>query len=215
MSPDPMPDFHHALMLRRGSLDAAELAECHGALCGLICRGGAASNADYLAQLAALQLLVNPSEALSDLFADARISTIQQLADMDMGFNLWLPDDDQPLLERTASLAHWCTGLLAGLGLGGALPELSAEATEALDDLRQIAQAAYSQLPLSNAELEAELGQQQEELNPESRDPEDEEEPEAEEDDEVAFTEIVEYVRVVTLMLCEEMRGPGADDLIH
>jgi uncharacterized protein YgfB (UPF0149 family) len=32
---------------------------------------------------------------------------------------------------------------------------------------------------------------------------------------ETAFFEIVEYVRVVTLMLREELRGPGVDDPIH
>ncbi len=34
-------------------------------------------------------------------------------------------------------------------------------------------------------------------------------------EDEVAFTEIVEYVRVVTLMMHEDYRGPGANDPIH
>jgi len=206
MSPEPMPDFHHALMLSRGKLDAAELAECHGVLCGLICRNSSVSHVDYLGQLATLQLITEPDKALSELFVDAHISTSQQLADMDMGFNLWLPDDDQPLVERTDALAQWCTGLLAGLGLGGELPVLSEEATEALDDIRQIARAAYPQVGMTDAEreqiIEMETGI-------------DEEPDEEAEDDENAFMEIVEYVRVVTLMLCEEMRGPGVEDRIH
>jgi len=206
MSPEPMPDFHHALLLSRGSLDSAELAECHGVLCGLICRNSAVSHADYLAQLANLQLVTEPDKALSELFVDAHISTLQQLADMDMGFNLWLPDDDQPLDERTDALAQWCTGLMAGLGLGGELPALSEEATEALADLRQIAKAAYPQVGMTDAEREQII-----ELEAELQDEPDEEE----EDDENAFMEIVEYVRVVTLMLCEEMRGPGVEDRIH
>lgn len=206
MSPEPMPDFHHALLLSRGMLDAAELAECHGVLCGLICRNSSVSHADYLAQLATLQLITEPDKALSELFADAHISTSQQLADMDMGFNLWLPDDDQPLHERTDALAQWCTGLLAGLGLGGELPVLSQEATEALHDIRQIAKAAYPQVGMTDAEREQVL---------EMEISFDEEPDEEVEDDENALMEIVEYARVVTLMLCEEMRGPGEEDRIH
>lgn len=206
MTPEPMPDFHHALLLSRGKLDAAELAECHGVLCGLICRTSAVSLADYLAQLATLQLVTDPDKALGELFADAHNSTLQQLADMEMGFSLWLPDDDQPLYERTDALAQWCTGFLAGLGLGGELPVLSEEATEALDDIRQIARAAYPQVGMTDADRE-QIIERETEFD---KDPDEEEE-----DDENAFMEIVEYVRVVTLMLCEEMRGPGAEDRIH
>ena len=206
MSPEPMPDFHHALLLSRGMLDAAELAECHGVLCGLICRDGSVSHADYLAQLATLELVTEPDKALSELLAEAHISTCQQLADMEMGFNLWLPDDDQPLHERTDALAQWCTGLLAGLGLGGELPVLSQEATEALQDIRQIAKASYPQVGMTDADREQAF-----EMIAEF----DEEPDEEVEDDENALVEIVEYVRVVTLMLCEEMRGPGMEDRIH
>lgn len=211
MSPDPMPDFHHALLLSRGSLNAAELAECHGVLCGLICRNGAVTHDDYLAQLATLQLMQDPGQALKELFADAHISTMQQLADMDLGFNLWLPDDDQPLEERTDALGQWCTGFLAGVGLGGELPALSEEAVEALHDMRQIARASYPKIAMTDADRAEVMDFAAHDMDVddmEAGDPE-------EENDENAFMEIVEYVRVVTLMLCEEMRGPGAEDLIH
>jgi hypothetical protein len=102
-----------------------------------------------------------------------------------------LPDDEQPLGERTNSLAHWCTGFLAGLGVGGPMPDLSAEAAEALQDLQQIAMAGF----LAQADDAADGAE--DEVN------------------ETAFFEIVEYVRVVTLILREELRGPGVDDPIH
>lgn len=206
MPPDPMPDFHHALMHSRGNLDAAELAECHGVLCGLICRNANLSQEEFLVQLASLELLVDPGEVLLELFAEAHSSTLQQLADMNMGFNLWLPDDDQPLDERTDSLAQWCTGMLAGLGLGGELPALSEEAVEALNDLRQIAQAAYPRVTMADGSDDSVLEFDEDAVVGEDED---------EEADEVAFMEVVEYVRVVTLMLCEEMRGPTLEDRIH
>lgn len=211
MSPDPMPDFHHALLLSRGALNAAELAECHGVLCGLICRNGAVTHQDYLAQLAALQLVEDPGQPLKELFADAHISTMQQLADMDLGFNLWLPDDDQPLDERTDALAQWCTGFLAGIGLGGDLPALSEEALEALEDMRQIARASYPKVAMTDADRAEVMDFASAEMDLGDTDPADE----GEESDENALMEIVEYVRVVTLMMCEEMRGPGAEDRIH
>ncbi len=192
MAPDSLPDFHHALMLSRGSLDAPELAECHGVLCGMICGETGKSASDYLAHLESLQLLDEPGMALHDVLVEAFDSTLQQLEDADMRFALWLPDDEEPLPDRTDALAQWCTGFLAGLGLRGSLPDMSEEATEALDDLQQIARAAYAAV-----------------------DDDDGESSEDEEEDEKAFTEIVEYVRVVTLMMREELRGPGAEDAIH
>ena len=35
------------------------------------------------------------------------------------------------------------------------------------------------------------------------------------EEDETAFMEIVEYVRVVALMMREDFRGPAGDEAIH
>ena len=191
MSPEPLPDFRHVLLLSRGGLNAAELAECHGVLCGMICGENGNTAQDFLAHLSTLELAVDAGTALHDAMIEAFESTVQQLADAELRFNLWLPDDEQPLDERTQALAQWCTGFLAGLGVGGPLEKLSQEAAEALGDLQQIARAGFS-APSDDAE---EMSQ--------------------DEENEQAFVEIVEYVRVVTLILREELRGPGADDPIH
>ena len=74
------------------------------------------------------------------------------------------------------------------LASGGQFEVLSEEAREAIDDLQQI---ALVELTVSEGE-----GQDSEQ-------------------DEVAFTEIVEYIRVVTLMISEDNRGPGCNDPIH
>lgn len=191
MPPDSLPDFRHALLLSRGSLNAADLAECHGVLCGMICGENGNTAEEFLTHLATLELMIESGTALHDVMVEAFESTVQQLADDELRFNLWLPDDEQPLDERTHALAQWCTGFLAGLGVGGPLQTLLPEAAEALDDLQQIARAGFS----SSADEAEELAQ--------------------EEEDERAFVEIVEYVRVVILILREELRGPGIDDPIH
>ena len=191
MPPDALPDFQHVLLLSRGSLDAAELAECHGVLCGMICGEKGHTVEDFLSHLSTLQLPLDTGGALHDVMVEAFDSTLSQLADEELRFYLWLPDDDQPLDERTRSLAQWCTGFLAGLGLGAPLQALSEESSEALQDLQQIAQAGFS-IQGDDADQEG-----------------------LEEENEQAFFEIVEYVRVVTLILREELRGPGQGDQIH
>jgi uncharacterized protein YgfB (UPF0149 family) len=188
MSAPALPDFQHTIRMSQGNLDAAELAECHGILCGLLCRESAETASDFMHHLAAFQLVVDPGDAISAALTEVFESTVQQLADEDMGFSLWLPDDDEPLEERTICLAQWCLGFLAGLASGGQFETLSDEAREAMEDLQQIA----------NAELTA----------PEHCENDSE-------DDEAALVEIIEYVRVVTLMMREDFRGPGSNDAIH
>jgi len=188
MSAPALPDFELTTQLGQGDLDTAGLAECHGVLCGLVCRKSGGTASDFLHQLAQLQLLVNPDVDLCSALTEAFESTTQQLADEDMGFELWLPDDDELLEDRTIALAQWCSGFLAGLASGGQFDVLSEEAEEAIDDLQQIARAEFT----------APEGEVQDS-----------------EEDEIAFTEIVEYVRVVTLMMSEDFRGPGANDPIH
>lgn len=188
MSVSPLPDFERALQLSQGNLDEAELAESHGLLCGLICCQAAETVGDYLQHLAAMQLLVQPGETLAAVMTDLWEKTGKQFEDEDLGFELWLPDDDEPLEERTASLAQWCSGFLAGLGSSGQLQNLSDDAREAIEDLQQIARA---------------------ELSPDSEDGQ------ASEEEEQAYTEIVEYVRVVALTMREEFRGPASDEQIH
>ena len=188
MSAPALPDFQGTIRLSQGSLDSAALSECHGVLCGVICResGGTANNAMH--HLAALNLLVDPSAELSAVFSDLFEIIARQLEDEEMGFVLWQPDDDELLEERTICLAHWCEGFLAGLASRGEFEALSDEAAEAIDDLQQIA----------GAELTGLEGEEQDS-----------------EDDETALTEIIEYVRVVALMMREEFRGPRSDEVIH
>jgi uncharacterized protein YgfB (UPF0149 family) len=185
MPPVPLPDFEHALGLAGGSMDAAELSECHGAACGLLCRQAGADGEDFLRLLALLQLVAGPGVELRGTMLDLHRATGSQLDDEQMRLALWLPGDEEPLEERTRALAQWCTGFLAGLGSGGkGLGELSAEALEALEDMREIARA----------ELGGGVSAEEEEQ---------------------AFAQIVEYVRVVAMLLREEMRGPEPDDRIH
>lgn len=184
-----LPDFEYSLRLGQGSLDAAELAECHGVLCGLLTVSRQAGAEDFFRELRELRLLDQPREAIRATLEDLFQATEAQLEDEEMGFRLWLPNDREPLEERTEALARWCTGLLAGLASQGDLDSLSGEAGEAVRDLEQIARAGLS------------VGGEADN--------------EAMEEEERAFAEVSEYVRVVAMMLREDFRGPGQDEAVH
>jgi len=188
MSASELPDFESTVRASRGTLDAAELAECHGLLSGLLCREPNSTASDFKFQLAAMKLAQESSTELDSALTEVHACTLQQLNDEEFGFSLWLPDDEEPLEERIIALGRWCSGFMAGLVCGGQLETLSAEAKEAIEDLQQIAQAEMTSQGQEGVDIE---------------------------EDENAFTEIVEYVRVVALMMREDFRGPGQNEAIH
>lgn len=188
MTAPSLPEFDRAIQLSQGNLDAAELSECHGLLCGLLCRNASATADEFLHQLQAAKLVMEPGSGFREALIELHDSTARQLDDEELGFSLWLPEDSETLEDRTLALAQWCSGFLLGLACAGEINTLSEEAREAVDDLQQI----------SRAELSAE-----------------DEDEEGTEEDEQAFVEIVEYVRIVALMLREDLRGPLQDEHIH
>ena len=103
-----------------------------------------------------------------------------------MGLYLWLPGDDETLEDRTMALAQWCSGYLAGLGSSGD-DSLAALSDDGNDALKDLQQISAADVTDTDES----------------------------EEDENAFTEIVEYVRVVVLMIREDLRGPDGQDFIH
>jgi len=186
MSNTHLPDFEHTLAIAQGNLEAHELSECHGVICGLLCRLPNASLDACLGLLEMLELVKQPDSGLKTSIEELLNSSQAQLADEDLGFSLWLPDDEEILEERTMALSNWCSGFLAGLGSSGddTLKTMSEDTNEALKDLQKISTADVSDTTGS-------------------------------EEDENAFMEIVEYIRVVILLIREDLRGPDGQDLIH
>jgi uncharacterized protein len=166
---------------------AADAADCHGLLTGLVCAAGFADPKVWM-----LQVFddYNPrdvpqAEAAKQLQAVYE-DTLARLNSPDLDFELLLPDDEDPLRERTESLGSWCGGFLSGLGLGG-LPDpsqLPEEVAELLDDLGQIARVDF--------ELD-----------------------DADEQEQAAFAEVVEYVRVGVLLINEELQPVKAPPLLQ
>ena len=119
MTVPSLPDFERTVRLSQGNLDAAELAESHGLLCGLLCREASGTASDFLGHLGSMQLLVNPVSALESVMEEVFECTRRQLEDEEFGFTLWPRDENESLETRTSCLAQWCSGILAGLGRRG------------------------------------------------------------------------------------------------
>lgn len=186
MNTAKLPDFEHTLAMTQGNLEAPELAECHGIVCGLLCRLPDARLDAFIGLLDMLELVKTPGAGLKMALEELLNASKAQLSDEELGFSLWLPNDEEMLEERTMALSQWCNGFLAGIGSSGddTLEALSDEANDALKDLQQISTAAVTDTDES-------------------------------EEDEIAFAEIVEYIRIVTLMIREDLRGPESQDFIH
>ncbi len=180
---------------RLGVIYAA--SEIHGVLCGLLCVKGYVSYDDWIALLHEEQKIQprwfkegisddNPAGLQPDaeetatsewgLLQDLYDETLTQLNDDDYGFSLLLPDDEQPLRRRTEALVEWCDGFLFGLGAG-----------EIKD---------FAQLPDDVNEISHDLAEISRAYH----------EDETTEADEVAYTELVEYVRVGVLVIYEALQ---------
>jgi uncharacterized protein YgfB (UPF0149 family) len=186
MSTARLPDFEHTLAIAQGNLGAPELAECHGVACGLLCRQPDAILDAFLGLLDMLELVIEPGTGLRMSLEELLNSTRVQLSDEDLGISLWLPNDDEMLEDRTMAMSQWCSGFLAGLGSSGD------DVLEALSDEANEALKDLQQISTADVTDTAES-----------------------EEDENAFMEIVEYIRVVLLMIREDLRGPGGEDLVH
>lgn len=157
-----------------------EAAELHGTLSGLLCVMG--NNASkHLDQLI-------PKGAMGDVLdkeayemvSSCPVHILAALNDPDFGFELLLPDDEVGLDLRTEAMAEWSHGFLSGLAIAG-IKDFDKLPTEASEFCQDLVE-------ISRAGLEnMELG----------------------EEDEGAFEELVEYLRVGTLLMYE-MLNPSS-----
>jgi uncharacterized protein YgfB (UPF0149 family) len=105
-------------------------------------------------------------------------ATVSQLDDETLGFTLLLPDDGTDLSRRADALGHWCQGFISGLGAGGLIDDSAMSA-----EVHEV---------LVDLDKIARVGFETED---------------ADEEDEVAYAEIVEYVRIAVMLLSQESRS--------
>lgn len=155
-------------------------AEVHGTLCGMVCARGAVEPDAWVAELAAT---ATPGDlpARDDVRALLALhqETARQLTDPALAFAPLLPADEESLARRTEALGEWCQGFLIGLTRDG------------VRDLKRLPEQSMEVVKdLVNVARVSEYEQHERE------------------EDEVAFTEIVEYVRMGVLLVHEELNAP-------
>jgi len=165
------PEVARVLQTLQSSVAAAE---SHGCLCGALC-----TTQQYPVESWLDELVPDADDDPADDRAPLRLlfaDTMRALRGDEMEFQLLLPDDDAPLVERATALSQWCQGFLYGFGTGRQVPrdELKGEVEEVLRDLTHISQAAVE----TGAEAEEE---------------------------EQAYAEIVEYVRAGVQLIHDEL----------
>jgi uncharacterized protein YgfB (UPF0149 family) len=167
------PDYSEIQQLLADERSLADAAEAHGTLTGCLCGASAYRFEDWLHEiLPEGQAAPVAAEALRNLYA----ATLDALEQTDMGFELLLPSDAQPITARTAALAEWCQGFLYGLGSGNITDprRLPGEVGEIVRDFAEITRAGVDSS-------------------------------ESEDSNESAYAELVEFVRVGTQLLFEEL----------
>ena len=157
-----------------------DAAQAHGLLSSRLAVAGADAGLDWLQRVLEG---TNESDALcsecaamlNTLFQD----TLQQLSERLSEFAPLLPDDSDSASVRAAALAHWCEGFLHGL--------VSVDHGEALKERLArdpLADIIRDMLQFTRADIDEDTD---------------------DETNEVAYAEIVEYVRVAVQLTYEEL----------
>ena len=165
---------------------ASDAAECQGAMSAVVCLAGEDGFGVWLgSHLPEIESARMQGDALAA--ETARITdtlyrhVYQQLQAGELGFHLFLPDDETDLEARTQAMVHWCQGFLLGLRYAGVADndQFQGELAEIINDITEIAQMSIGELDYS-------------------------------EEEERSYAELVEYLRVGVMLFWETLSAQGA-----
>ncbi len=160
-------------------------AEAHGLLCGLLAVNPTMSTESCVAEIIGDKDRGEDELSILGRLLIALVTEVRNgLQDENLGFQLFLPAYERSLQSRVGSLARWCDGFIAGIGLAG-LDEkrrrtLPAVVEEFLNDLGEIVRVEPEVLENEEAERN--------------------------------YAELLEYVRMGVLLVAMEFQPP-ADSL--
>jgi len=127
--------------------------------------------------------------SLGELFEQTKY----QLQDSNLEFNLLLPDDDDPISHRFNSVQDWCRGFLTGIAMSGI--KLEGDNSALPEDTRDLLMDFANISSSGDFDFDEEEGK-----NAES---------------EIALAEIIEYLRMGTLLINEELQPIKSSSVIH
>ncbi|WP_019616435.1 UPF0149 family protein [Psychromonas ossibalaenae] len=172
MSKEPLPSFEKITQTLEDADLFTNASETHGVLSGLVCGGVKLDDQSWRPHF---NDVVNEGLGLprnaQKLVESIYGQVVNQFTDDGMGFNLLLPNDDVPLDERAEAMAQWAQGFLVGFGM------VQQALNQASDEIQELIRDIRD---ISQVSLDFE---------------------QEDEESEIAFAEIVEYLRVGA-MLC-------------
>lgn len=150
-------------------------SQVHGLVCGILC-GNSTSSEEVWEGLIAGDKSEEESPATHQLLADLYEFSKKQLEDFLFELQLVLPSDDDSLPERAEALTVWCQGFLTGLKMAQ-VQLIGREPGETTEAINDIIEIAKMNY----------------------------EEVVSSEEDEVAFVELVEYVRMAVILIYQDL----------
>ena len=170
-----LPDYDLVADVISRSGSESNAAECHGSLCALLCVASGLEPGDWV-QMFFQEKADNLPVNDIELLNSLFLTTQSQMNSDGFELQVLQPSDDSRVVVRVEALSNWCQGFLLGLGLGGV--------TEVASLPGDLPELVNDFVKISRADS-LDLGE--------------------EEEAEMAYMEIVEYLRVGTLMFRQEM----------
>ena len=151
--------------------------DCHGMLCAMLIVNNSLRCSRWLDEICTPAQFDQPNVIEERNALELLYEhTRQELNDAMLDFSLLIPDDIDNLSQRVAALKKWCDGFLFGLALAG-VKDISKLPGDSFEVLQDI-------VTISQASEEDE----EDEMN------------------EIAYNDILEYVRVGVLLINEELQ---------
>ncbi|KTC88152.1 MULTISPECIES: UPF0149 family protein [Legionella] len=156
-------------------------SELHGIMCGYLCAGAAYEGEAYLRALASNKKDKSTRAAALAIFEVYTISQ-HQLSNFDFGFEMLLPADHEPLIERAQAFSEWCEGFTQGMSISGihSARFQEEESQEAMQHMQEFAQLDYESLHVDD-------------------------------EDEKALVEVSEYARMAVLRLYTDLKESNSE----
>lgn len=163
------------------------VAEVHGLICGFICAGSITDGKSWLEPIIS-HLGSKDIELLNTykkLLLEIHETTSLKLQEFSFDFELLIPNDDAPLQERAEALSYWCQGFIVALNRAG-INYKKMPPSETKEAIHHIIE--ISKLDYKMIDVT--------------------------ESDELAYNEVMEYVRMAVILVYAELAaGKGQSDV--
>ena len=176
-------NFEHIDQIRQKAGISIDVSEYHGKICACLCL----ENLEAETLLAEafnpdINSLSSETMKLKNVLLELTTETLEKLNDAEMTFYPLLSPDSKSLTNRTLSLSSWCGGFIDGVGLAVAQKNISMNPAEQ-DIISEIIEDFSQISKLTSASVMNEGGE------------------------ELAYMEVVEYVRVSVQLIFEELKA--------